>query len=463
MFPTSRKIYDILPPSEDKPSQILSRKTWEGKPVSKQEYFAKEPEEELEEEKEPERKPEEKRKAAKEERKTGRPKRRLFSLKKSITLLLLVLIVVVIVGYFVLGNVLAKTEIKIWPQSQVQSFKEKITADVKLQQADFGAKTIPGKIFQTEKTGSQQFQSTGKTLKEGKAKGIIRVYNGYSVSPQILVANTRFISAEGKLFRSAKRETIPGGTTEKGRLTPGYIDIEVLAAEAGPRYNIGPSTFSIPGFLGTTKYTTFYGRSSSAMSGGFSGQVPQVTQEDLDRAKNGLAEKLYEESRLYLQDTATKQGFILFDKSRTKELIEAKPKAKAGDKVESFVYEAKVASKLFGVKKTDLENFAKDFVSSQLARDKKLKEWSLNINPTAELVDLVIGKAVINLGFGATVSANIDLAAINKTLRGKSTKEAQMLLKNSPQISKVQLKIWPFWANTIPQKENRIKIELNFD
>ncbi|MEK6555804.1 MAG: hypothetical protein AABZ31_11215, partial [Bdellovibrionota bacterium] len=40
--------------------------------------------------------------------------------------------------------------------------------------------------------------SSGKTIQEARAKGVIQVYNAYSTEDQVLIANTRFISADGK-------------------------------------------------------------------------------------------------------------------------------------------------------------------------------------------------------------------------------------------------------------------------
>src|SRR3989344_2102405 len=77
-------------------------------------------------------------------------------------------------------------------------------------------KTIPGNFFEEELEVSQEFKATGKTKIAGKARGQIRVYNAYSTSSQSLIANTRFISAEGKLFKSIKAVTIPGGKQSGG-------------------------------------------------------------------------------------------------------------------------------------------------------------------------------------------------------------------------------------------------------
>ena len=162
------------------------------------------------------------------------PKRRNF-----LPLFFGVIIILVIVLFAVFS--LSQAKIEIWPETKLLSFQERIEVNTNAESPDFEGKVFPGKGFEIELEESQTFSSSGKTLQGTKAKGVIQVYNAYSKDPQVLVANTRFISAEGKLFRSLKRVVIPGGTYDtKNKLTPGILDIEVVAAETGEEYNIGP-------------------------------------------------------------------------------------------------------------------------------------------------------------------------------------------------------------------------------
>ena len=176
----------------------------------------------------------------------------------------------------------ARAEIEIWPKAESFSAQSDLLVDEKISKADFSKEMIPGFSFSKEKTISQEFSATGILGKEGRASGQIRVYNNYHL-PQTLVATTRFISADGKLFRSKEAVNIPAGQ---------YLNVEVEAAELGPEYNIKPSTFSIPGLLGSPRYTAVYGKSFSSMEGGYVGEASQVTKNDLEKAKDNLYEKL---------------------------------------------------------------------------------------------------------------------------------------------------------------------------
>jgi len=387
--------------------------------------------------------------------------------------LLLILGIFIIIGFFAYFF-LSRAQIEIWPETQALNLKERIEINAEKDQPDFLAKVFPGKIFEEELEISQEFSASGKVSKTERARGQIRVYNAYSDSPQVLIVNTRFISADGKLFRSVERVTIPGGKyDEKGKLVPGLLDINVIAAEPGEEYNIGLSTFSIPGFAGTPKYTAFYGKSFSAMTGGYRGEAPQVTQTDLDKAKDALIKKLFEEGNTALKNKAP-LDFVLLDEALSQKIIEIEPSVSVGSETQTFKLGAKANLKVLSFRKSDLENFAKEFIVSQMPQDeilaeegfwskKKTQEDSLKINYKFYSIDWQLKKMILDLDFSAKIYPDINENVLKKAILGKSLKETQILLTNQPYVEKSEVKLWPFWVKKIPQDKNKIKIKLNID
>lgn len=383
----------------------------------------------------------------------------------------------VIIGFFafLFFSLLSQAQIEIWPETEVLNFEEEIEISVQKDQPDYLAKVFPGRIFEEELEISQEFLATGKISKTERARGQIRVYNAYSDSSQVLIINTRFISAEGKLFRSAKKVRIPGGKYDaRGRLAPGFLDIEIIAAEPGEEYNIGSSTFSIPGFVGTSKYTSFYGKSFGNMTGGFRGEVIQVTQADLDKAKDALVKKLFEGREAALRNKMP-SGFIWVDESLFQEVVESVPSVSAGAETQTFKFGIKINFKVISFKKSDLENFAKEFIilqMSQMSRDeilaeggfwlkKKIQENSLKINYKFSSIDWQLEKIILDLDFSAKIYPDINKNVLKKAILGKSLEETQILLASQLYVQKSEVKLWPFWARKIPKKEEKIKIKLN--
>ena len=377
-----------------------------------------------------------------------------------ISFILIGLVAGVIFGYFNLSV----AEIRIWPENQTISLKEKIVADIDFNESEpilwIKKGMVPAKFLEEEKSLSQQFPSSGKFLKEVKAKGQIRVYNNYSTAPQSLVVNTRFISSEGNLFKSLSKITIPGARYDsKGKLQPGYADVEIEAAESGESYNIGPSTFSIPGFVGTPKYTAFYGKSSVPMTGGFLAEVPQVTQSDIDGAKASLTAKLLEDARSSLKNKMD-PDYLLLNEALKEEVIEASSLIPGGSQADSFVYQASVKIGAVSFKKSDLIKFAKEFISAQLLAGQKIQEESLKINYNIDEINLDSGAISLDLEFSANVYQGIEEKSLKEALSGKSVREAKITLENQPKISRTEIKFWPFPLSKIPRNEKQIRIKL---
>ena len=383
--------------------------------------------------------------------------------------------IILFLGIFFAVFSLSQAQIEIWPETQILTFKEKVEVNTKTERADFEKKVFPGEIFELELEKSKEFTASGKSLQGEKAKGVIQVYNTYSTESQVLIANTRFISAEGKLFRSLKRVVIPGGKyDEKGKLTPGFLDIEVAAAEAGEEYNIGPSTFSIPGFAGTPKYTSFYGKSFSDMQGGFQGEIPQVTQEDLRKAEDAILDNLLEEGEKNLKNQI-EGDFVLLQDAFRAENIEFLPGVKAGENLSSFNSQIKGNFKAIIFKHSDLEKFTKTLILNRIPENEilplesfwmevKIQEESLKSDDyKIYSIDWERGLIVLDLEVSAKAYPVPQEALVKRVLVGKSVKEAEILLSNQPQVKKAEVKLRPFWLKRIPQKADKIKLKLTID
>lgn len=424
----SKKIFDIIPPTPPVTSPFLQKKGEKPRPLPAK----KVPEIVF-------------------KRKKGQ------GLRKVLTGIFLFLIFVFLLLHFVFS----KVELEIWPETETLNFEERVLIDVKINQSDFSKKTIPGKLFEEQRNVSQQFSSSGKTLKEESSQGIIRVYNNYHLS-QVLVKNTRFQPPLEKVlyFCSMSSVVIPAKSE---------LDVEVNSClpggkkAAGEEYNIGPSTFSVPGLSGLPQYYSIYGKSFLPMSGGFKGEVSMVSEEDLDSAKKTLLEKLKKETREHLKSKFSEE-FILLDEGLSQEIIEAVSSVSAGAEAESFNFNLKIQSKAILFSITDLENFAKEFINLNAQRtNKKIQLESLKIDYSPESIDVGSGKIFLNLKISVKIYSDIDETSLKKGLSGKSLNEIQLLLKSQPQIIQSQVKAFPFWLRKVPANTEKITVRLNLD
>ncbi len=420
-----KKFYDVIPPNSKK----------EEKPV-------------LEEKKE---------EVSKE--KPVEPKKRIWF--KSLIFSVLGLVIVALVGFFFFSDI----KIEIWPQQEFLDFDYQILLSKEAGENPevwFETEILPVEEVEVQKTKESNFMASARAEVEKRAEGVIRVYNAHSTYDQPLVANTRFVSSEGKLFRSLEREVVKGGHYEGGEFVPGYTDIEVRAAEPGKDYNIGPTTFSIPGFAGTEKFTTFYGKSFEDMKEGFVGEVAQAAEEDLAKAEEEVVSGLKEENSQFLKDTLSEKHILLKD-SISHQVLNTESSVEPEEKSDSFTYKAEIKSQALALREDYVADFAKNLIASMISEDMKIKEETLALNFSVDSLDLEKGEVSLTLAVKASVFKDIELEKVKKSIAGQGLNEAKLFLGRLSGIEKVEVTSWPFWRRSLPKEKEKINLVLRLD
>jgi len=362
--------------------------------------------------------------------------------KKIIFPLFVVFILLVIMS----SLVFSKVDVTIVPKTETLTFNTKLEVSSLVLEEGI----IKGIILNKDGDVSKDFESTGKTLK--KAEGIIRVYNLYSSNSLTFREGTRFMSDSGKIFIIKDKAVIPG--------KPEYIDLKVVAAEAGDDYNIEPSMFSVPGLVGTAIYDKFYGRSFSSMTGG--GEFSKVSEEDLVKAKEETMKEFTSVIREQLiRENSLNTDYLLLDDAFKIESEKAFSLAKVGDESDSFKYTIQGKGKVMIFKKSEVEDFVNKYIISSLV-NKDIEPDSLEISYFVNNKDLDNGNIVFDLEIKAKVYSAIDDNIIKEELFTKSKNEAIIVLESFEDILDVNIDFWPFWINKIPKSPNRINIILNF-
>jgi len=372
-----------------------------------------------------------------------------------------------LIVFFVVSSLLyllveSKAVVEIWPETSTLELEAHIVLQEAADEVDSIRAILPGRIISTEVSLSQNFHSSGTKVKAERAEGIIRVYNAYSVYDQPLLATTRFVSADGKLFRTPKRVVISGGHYEGRELVPGYTDVEIVAAESGEEYNIKPSIFSIPGFAGTEKYTAFYGKSFESMEGGFKAEVSEVTGDDLAEAGNILRDKIAVEAEKSLESILP-SGFIMLVDSIKMENVEVEHLAEAHQELDSFVSQIKGEIKVFVVKESDLKDFAGAFIFSNLQDGKDFNEQSVNIEYYLTAIDLEGGEVALDLNISAQIYSAIDKERLKEDIKDRNPEQIAEFFRSYNDIIRAEAQLSPFWVRKAPAQTQRIEVHILFD
>ena len=386
----------------------------------------------------------------------GKPKRA--KSKAPGALVLLVLFVLFLGGGALsLQAFFAKANVLIWPHLRQVELQERIEARTSEKAVSVIDKAVPAKLFEQEKSLTRLFPASGLRLVETKAAGVITVFNKRDV-PQILVANTRFISEEGRLFRSNQRVIIPAaiGAIE------GSLEVQVAAAQGGEEYNINPSNFSLPGLVGSPLYTLIYGKSEKAMSGGSKTEQSIVTKSDIENAKETL-----------LGDTTklAKDALIAFipspytvsDDSITTRILEAFTAVKEGTALSQFTFSAKVRAQALVFQQSDLEMLSHEFLTQILKESERIHEKMFHAVYTVRTIDMKAGIISLEGDVSSAVYLDPSLVELRSRLVGKKKGEAEALLVASPAVARFKLSLWPFWMTVVPQDPSRLDISLELD
>lgn len=357
-----------------------------------------------------------------------------------------------LIAFVVVFQLSAKADIKIWPFERPLFLEEQVLIDVKADKSRFSNNVIMGKKVSQEDELTKKFSATGSAAEETKAEGRIKVINDYHLV-QILVKKTRFLSADGKLFYLKEGISIPPGES---------LEAEVEAAEPGPDYNIKPTTFSIPGLLGSPRYTFVYAESSSPIKGGEQKTVAQITKADLDRAEEKTSQAL----SLLLEEKLKEQAgpaFSLLAGTIESQILEKTFSQEAGDKKADFDCFLEMEAQGIAFQKQDFDELIEYLISEEIGEDEEVKSATLLAAPEMRDFDLSDGKADLDVKVSAVILKSIDVNGLKRALSGKSIKESKMFLVSDSAIDRAEFRIFPFWLLNLPQNLERININFGSD
>ncbi len=310
---------------------------------------------------------------------------------------------------------------------------------------------LPFQVVTVKQTASETVKANGEKQVDKKATGTIIIYNNYSTASQRLIKNTRFSTPEGLIYRISDSVTVPG---KKGT-TPGSVEAVVTADEAGEKYNVGLKDFTIPGFKGDPRYTTFYARSKTPLAGGFSGIQKVVADADRAKAKTAIESKLLAElTKLAPGQVANDQ--ILFDKAMRIDFAQL-PEEASGDSV--VLKEEGTLSLIIFDKAKLSAAVAKQQIGDYKGETILITNLDkLNFTPKGDF-----RPTVDNISFTLTGTSafewTYDELALKQALAGKPGSDVPTILSQYKMIEKADISIRPFWLRKFPTSLERITID----
>ena len=364
-------------------------------------------------------------------------------------------LIILIIAIFGLSSFFSQVTIFAVPKQAQVNINETITASLSAaeNELEFGT-------FTKTQTASVAVPATGSEQVSRKASGQITIFNDFSDEPQLLIATTRFETADAKIYRIKDAVTVPGQKIENGQTVPGSITTTVVADQPGESYNIPAATFTIPGFEGSARYDKFSAKSQSAMAGGFVGTVRSVAAADQTRAETELRTKLNVDNP-NPGNLEIPSGHILFNDALFASFDSVGKPETTGEEVE-VVGTLTFTGILFD--KNELAGYlatkhVPDY-SGESVEITNVKNLTFTLKDKADINPATIQSIDFDLEGSALMRWQVDEEALKRSLAGFTKSNFQLAIGDFPSIESVKLKFMPPWNRTIPEDTDKIKVTL---
>ncbi len=313
--------------------------------------------------------------------------------------------------------------------------------------------SLPFEIITAQKIASQSIKGSGTKTVSSSASGTITIYNTQAKA-QKLIANTRFATSAGLVFRIRAAVTVPSGTSSK----PGSVTAKVYADQAGTSYNVDPTSFTIPGFAGTPLASQVYARSTTAMTGGASGSVPIVDTALEAQTRSALVAALAPDLLASIQ-AQIPSGYVLVPGASvtTYEESALAPSATTGQvdvkeqgTITAVIFPNAELATAIAASVTGIGYQGEPLTLSSAD--------SLQLTAANGLPDVNASSFTFSLSGTASLIYSVDPTRIAAAIAGKTRSEAEVALTNYPEVKRAIILLRPFWRQSFPEDPASISV-----
>lgn len=377
---------------------------------------------------------------------------------KWIFFIIIIILILGGAGSWIFMN-LPKVTVSVYPQDKTvsQTFSVAIYSGAS---GNEEKNEISGQLEELEISHELKFEATGEKFSsdKGKARGKVEIANNYSSNSQPLVAGTRVLSENKKLFRLLESVTVPG--MKDGQ--PGKIEAKVIADEPGASFNIDISKFTIEGFKGGPKYEKFEVVSKDKMEGGLDNvdnqKVKVVTQNDIEQARGKVMDSFNGALEEKIKEKIGSGKTFLFD-SIEKEITESFASENAGAIADQFSFTLKQKIRAITFLEEDARNLAIKALEKETPDGNELNKTSINLRYEKGNADFEKKEMKFEMATSAQSWPKINQNEIKAGVAGKSEEEIKEFLQKYKNIKKAEIERSPAWLSFLPITEEKVIIK----
>lgn len=313
---------------------------------------------------------------------------------------------------------------------------------------------LPFELVSVEKTATASVAAESTQNVTQSAQGTIIVSNTQEAT-QALIKNTRFETPEGLVFRIRDSITVPAARNGEA----GTLSVTVYADEAGERYNVGPTTFTLPGLKGSDTYLKVNARSTEAMKGGFSGPRPTLSEATKDAEFAKLQSTLDGELRTAIAGQV-REGYVLVPGATASQFEEQPDTAGAGNNVD-LAMRGVIRGVIFPEEML-ARTIAYQSVGTYSGQPLSFESLdSLMLAPAEGLIPTE-GETSFTFTLTGTTTLvwKVETAKVGAAVAGKTREAAEVALQGFPEVDSALLVLKPFWVGSFPADPEKIKVSV---
>lgn len=305
---------------------------------------------------------------------------------------------------------------------------------------------IDGEVREMEVSEEKVFSASGEESVGEEVYGKVTLINN-SAKSQALVATTRLLSPDNKLFRIKTAVTIPAY---------GEIEAEIYADKPSSDLAIAPTTFTIPGlWLGLQD--KIFAKSTTEFV--YRQKIKKyVKASDIDNATKEMNDILLNKVKVS-QSEDINTGVIYEALSP----VSIESSAKIGDSVDEFTIKAKEKIAVISYSKKQAAELAKNKLSLLVPDDKELVGYDeKNIAYISDGYNSKTGVASIKVNFNGTMILKSNTEIIDKKqIVNLNRDQLENYLKTFPEIKTFELKFYPSFITRAPRLPERISVVID--
>lgn len=316
---------------------------------------------------------------------------------------------------------------------------------------------LPATEKTVQKTDAEKVTATGKKNVGEKATGTVSLKLNDCAQDEVTVKAGTGVSNGGQTFITQVDITFNAvkiGNKCQNANFPSFTTgtVKVVAQNPGDQYNIsGGRTFTVSG------YNNISGTDSSAMSGGTNKEVTVVSDQDIETAKQKLADKSKSVALSELKKQLESANLFSLSETFAGDAPSITPAPAVGNEAAEVTVTSITTYRMLGVKRDDLKTLVVNSAKSQI----DAKKQSIENDGLAKAIFRVTDKkspTEQSLSVQSTVStgAEVDQDALKKELAGKKKGEVQQIIGNRPGVKEVEVDYSPFWVYKTPKNPKKI-------